>query len=102
MDISIVEGWTGNLDFQLLADGVAYDLSGFTVTLSLFDTGAKAVNTTSDVSVIDATGGKVRYTPDSADLTSRMSPYAARFKVTNGSAVVFFPSGQAGVWTVRK
>jgi hypothetical protein len=54
------------------------------------------------VSILTATEGKVRMTPDTGDFQSEDSPYELRFKVVDGaSAVVFFPSGEAVNLIVR-
>ena len=51
--VEITEGWTGDLDFTLTADGVAVDLTGATVELVL-TTGSTVVDTSGDVTVVDA------------------------------------------------
>lgn len=99
----IVEGWTGDLDFQLKADGVIVNLTGLTVELVLTDRDGVAVTTTGNITVFDAANGKVRYIPDAADLDDAKSPYRARWKVTDGTGkIVFFPNGVGDVYVVRK
>lgn len=99
----IVEGWTGNLDFALTADGVAIDGTGSTVTLVLRTRNGMSVPTTGKVAWLAQASGTVRYQPALADLKADQSPYEARFKVTDGSSKdVYFPNGQADAWTVRK
>lgn len=91
--IELVEGWTGNVDFTLLADGTAVNLTGSTVTLTLRDRTGTVIDTTSDVSVPTPASGVVRYSPDAIDLTASGSPYSARWKVVDGSSkVTYFPS----------
>jgi len=102
MNISVVEGWTGDLNFQLLADGAAYNLTGTTVTLVLLDSNGATIDTTGDLSVTDAVLGKVRYSPDAGDFRASVSSYSARVKVALGSQVIFFPSGAPGIWTINK
>ena len=102
MNIDLVEGWTGVLNFQLLADGAAYNLTGLTVALLLRNSGGGPVVTTGDTAIVTATAGKVSYTPDAEDLRAVGSPYYARFSVTNGAQIVYFANVTPGVWTVRK
>lgn len=97
--IEITEGWTGDLDFTLTADGAAVDLTGATVELVL-TTGSTVVDTSGDVTVVDAATGSVRYTPDPADLTP--GQYRAHWKVTDGGKVVFYPNGRGDLWIVYR
>lgn len=100
--VEFVEGWTGPLDFQLLNDGVAQDLTAMTVTGQARNRLQASVDLSSDVSVVTATDGKVRLTPDATDFDSDASPYELRFKVVDAAtATVFFPSGEAIVLVVR-
>lgn len=104
MQIDVTEGWTGGLIFQLLADGVipSGSLPG-TPELILKNKTGTLIDTTGDVSVVDAALWKVKYTPDAVDFSASGSPYTAKWKVTDaGSQVVFFPSGVADVWRVHK
>ncbi len=102
--VELVEGWTGNVDMRLKADGVAQNLTGSVVTLILRDRNGVEVDTTGDVSVPDAVNGIVRYGPDSVDLTNVGSPYSARWRVVDGSSkVTFFPSSvDPDAWKVGK
>ena len=101
-DLPIVEGWTGDLDFALKADGAVVDLTGMTVELLLYKADKTLVDTASDVTVPDAANGVVRYSPDPTDLLAADTPHTSRFKVTDGGGkVVYFPSGQLDRWTVR-
>lgn len=102
MDLELVEGWTGVLDFILKADGVAVDLTGMTVELLLYKADGTQVDTTSDLTVTDAAAGTVRYSPDGADLLASETPHRSRFKVTDGSGkIVYFPNGAMDRWLVR-
>jgi hypothetical protein len=102
LKVEFVEGWTGPLDFQLLNDGAVQDLSTMTVTGQARNRLNALVDLSSDVSVVSATDGKVRITPDAADFESESSPYELRFKVVDvATAVVFFPSGEAVTLIVR-
>lgn len=97
MDVQLTEGWTGPVDVQLLADGVAVNLTSCTVALVLTGRDGVAVTTTGNVTIIDAAAGKVRYSPDAADLDADQSPYRARYKVTDVlGKIVYFPSGVGG------
>ena len=101
MPLTIVEGTTANMDFTLTADGAAVNLTGATVVLVLSDKDGTAVTTTGDVTVVTAADGKVRYQPDAADLDASLSPYRARFKVTDSSSqIAYYPNSLADVWTV--
>jgi hypothetical protein len=100
--VEFVEGWSGPLDFELLNDGAAQDLTTMTVTGQARNRLNALVDLSSDVTVITATDGKVRMTPDTGDFQSEDSPYELRFKVVDaGLAVVFFPSGEAVNLIVR-
>lgn len=98
--LSVVEGTTAALTFQLLAAGVPINLTGSTVTLQLTGSDGIDVNAPA-VAVIDTVNGKVTYTPLAADLSSMRSPYAARFKIVgSGGQVSFCPSGYRDEWNV--
>lgn len=102
MSIEVVEGWTGDLDFVLQADGVAVDLTGATVELILYKSDETLIDTSSDITVTDAASGAVSYSPDETDLLASESPLRSRFKVTDGSGkVVYFPNARMDTWTVR-
>ena len=101
MPLTIVEGTTANMDFTLTADGAAVNLTGATVVLVLSDKDGTAVTTTGDVVVVTAAEGKVRFAPDAADLDASLSPYRARFKVTDsGGQISYYPNTAADPWTV--
>jgi len=103
MDVDWVEGETAPRDFILKEDGVAFDGTGFTPTLVVVDRTGAAVDTTGDVAWVDAAIGKVRYTPDAADLVAAKGELRARFKVTDGGgAFGYFPRGEPDIWRVRK
>jgi hypothetical protein len=102
MPLEVIEAWTGDLDFQLKNDNVAVNLTGTTVVLILQDNNGAAVTLAGTTSTFDAVLGKVRLSPNAADLVAAKSPYNARWKVTDGAGkVVFFPSGTDDVWIVR-
>lgn len=95
---NLVVGQTEPVEQQLTRNGVAENLTGATVELILWR-GAVTINTAADVTAYDVALGKVRYTPDWDDLTPGV--YQARWKVTKGSSIGFFPDGPADIWTVR-
>lgn len=100
--VEFVEGWSGALDFELLNDGTAQNLTSTTVTGQARNRLNQTVDLTSDVTVTDSTGGQVRLTPDTGDFAAEGSPYELRFKVVDSSAaIVFFPSGEAITLIVR-
>ncbi len=79
----LVEGWTR-----------------MTATLVLKDLDGNTVDTSGDVSIVDATNWQVRYTPDASDLV--VGRYHGRFKVTDGSGgIAYFPSDEWDVWLIR-
>jgi len=84
-----VEGETAAKPFTLKGDDVALDLSGMTVTLELRGRDGSSVDTTSKVSVTSASEGQVTFAPAVGDLKASLSPYEARFVVTDGSGKVF-------------
>jgi hypothetical protein len=100
--VDVVEGWTAAIDMQLNADGVAVNLTGATVELILRGVDGARVGSSGNLSIINSTGGQVRYLPDVGDLVARRSPYRARFKVTDAAAkIAFYPSGESDSWVVR-
>jgi hypothetical protein len=102
LQVEFVEGWSGPLDFELLNDGAAQDLTSITVTGQARNRLMQAVDMTSDVSILTATEGKVRLTPDTGDFPAAHSPYELRFKAVDGTTgIVFFPSGEAVTLVVR-
>jgi len=106
MSRNLVEAETKPVDVTLY-DGegvnkVAINGTGLTVTLYLRDRNGGLVNVTGEVAWLVAADGTVRYSPAAGDLKVERSPYAARFKVTDGSGKdAFYPNGPADVWTVR-
>lgn len=92
----VVEGWTGRLTFQLLADGAALDGTGLTVSaLDLVDAHNHPVQTTGDFGWVTQSAGTVYYDPDASDFVAARGPYRLRYQVTDGgSKVVWFPNGK--------
>lgn len=103
LKIGIVEGWSAPLDFQLLNDGTAQDLSSMTLTGVAYNRVGLAVDLASDVTVLSATAGTVRLTPDTGDFPRDGSPYDLRFKVVdNTTQSAFFPSDESILLIVRR
>lgn len=101
--VTIVAGSTGTLYFQLLDSGVPIDLNDFTITLSLSGVDGVAITTTGDITVTatSAAAGIVYYTPDSTDLTAALSPFKARWVLTEDTgAVNYVPNAYRDQWDV--
>jgi len=90
----VVEGWTGALPFTLNADGDPVDLTGMTVTIVLKDCDGTVINNSSSgITVTNATGGEVTYAPTSAAFVALKTPYKIRFRVVDAlNKTVFFPN----------
>ena len=99
----VVEGWTGALPFQLLADGSPVDLTGLTVSLWMKDCdGTQIHSSTANVTVTDSTDGDVSFSPSSSQFVAAKSPYKLRFKVVDAlSKVVYFPNREEDVIEVN-
>jgi baseplate upper protein BppU len=98
--LTVVEGTTVPLQFQLLQNGAPLNVAGTTITLLL--TGSDRVPIQNGpVTIIDGLNGKVQYAPNPSDLSSLKSPYLARFKIVdvNGNAQ-YVPSGYRDEWNV--
>lgn len=102
MIVEWVEGETASRDFILKEDGVAFDLTGLTVTLNVYDRASVVVDTTGDLAVVTPSAGRVRYTPDATDLVAAKSDLRVRFKVVDAlGGIGYFPRGETMVWRVR-
>lgn len=102
MPLKTVEGYTGPLDFDLLANGVvdAALSTGDGLELVLKGRGGEVIATSGNVEwqTTTSSGGTAifaRYLPDAGDLRQALSPYSARFKVTRAGRVLFYPSDLA-------
>lgn len=99
----LTEGWTGPLPFTLKADDVAVDLTGLTVQMQMLDNGGQPVQLGGSLAVTTAASGLVTYSPGASDFQVVKSPYAVKFKVTDGSGkVVFFPNGPGDTIKVHR
>lgn len=103
--VRLVAGWRAPLVFELLADDEAIDLSASTVELQLFEESGAVFQYFGAVTIVDALLGLVKFTPAEGDLragASRRVLYV-RWKVTTGSEVVFFPSGERpDLWIITR
>lgn len=103
LKIGIVEGWSAPLDFQLLNDGSPQNLTSMTLTGVAYNRVGVAVDLSSDVTVLSATAGTVRLTPDTGDFVKDASPYDLRFKIVdNSTQSAYFPSDESIVLIVRR
>lgn len=99
----LVEGQTAPVDYRLLADGVAYDLTGCTVT-TIARTHAGMLKTLAGSTVVlVAASGTVRFSPDAGDLVATDFMLHVRFKVTRAdSKIEFFPTRDPESWVIQK
>jgi hypothetical protein len=102
LEVGLVEGWKGPVDFRLRSDGEIQDLTGYTVIGELYDRNGSVISATDDVGIVSATGGRVKLTPDTEDFRVSGSPYSLRFKATLGGEDVYFPSEEPICITVRR
>ena len=107
LKISIVEGWTAAMDFQLYNDGAEQNLTGMSVSGVARNRLSAPVTLDGNVTVITATEGRIRLFPDMTDFASTESPYELRFAIadstaTDGSAhVAYWPNEEPILLIVR-
>lgn len=96
------EGWTTPIEYILYHKNpgtgtqATFVATGMTPAVVLKDKNGTEVTTTGDVSWADATVSKIRYTPDSTDLSASLSPYKLHWKVTDlAGNIAFYPQGAA-------
>ncbi len=99
MPATFVEG-TARRVFQLTDNDVPADLAGATVELVLKTRAGVSIDTVGDVEVVEEAAAQVGYNPDAGDMTVANSPLSARFKVTKGGKVAFYPNGTPDRWEV--
>lgn len=101
---NLVEGWTDPIDCILEADGVALNLTGYTVTMVACDKSNTALTVAGTVTVVSAATGQVRYTPTSSDvlLLNANSKVYVRWKITAAGKSRYIPNGEPDQWIVRK
>lgn len=97
-----VEGWTAPVLYQLLKDEVPFDATGMTIELLLRSHAGVEVAEVGLCVWSDATQSIVRYTPAATDLLFVSSPLSARFKVTAGVQVAYFPRSEGEEWVVHR
>lgn len=102
MPLDVVAGQTAPIDYQLTADGAAFDLTGCTVTLLARTQAGATVTFTGTVALLDEDQGKVRFSPAANDLVESAVQYFVRFRIVRAdSKIDFFPTGEREVWHVR-
>ena len=94
---SITEGWTKRLTWQILADGAAFDGTGFTVSdIRITGKDGTIVDVTGDIGWVTAASGTVYYDPDATDFDADLSPYTIHFVIQDGSGKqLSVPNGKA-------
>lgn len=103
MSLFLVEGQTAPVDYKLLADGAAYDLTGCTVTTIARTNAGAAKTLAGSTTVLVAASGTVRFSPDAADFVASDFMLRVRFKVTRAdSKIEFFPTGEPESWVIQK
>jgi hypothetical protein len=98
----LIEGWTAPLRFQLTIDDAPFNASGMSVELILRGKDGVEVAEVGATTFSTPATSIVTYTPNANDLQAAKSPMRARFKVTSGSEVAFYPRGEADEWIVRR
>jgi hypothetical protein len=98
---TITEKTSSALQFQLMENGSAINLNGITVSLLLTD--SLGTTYSANTAILDATNGKVTYTPAAGDLVAYNSPYFARWKLVDGLGhVKYAPSGLRDTWVITQ
>ena len=91
MTHKIPAGTTEAQDFTILAGGVAADLTGATL-VGLQATSQRAPKTLGGVvAIVNASTGKVRYTPVAADFANE-AVFSIRWKFTTGGKTWYAPN----------
>src|SRR3990167_1651750 len=105
MEIPIIAGWTGRLDFQLLSSGIAQSIdTGDVLSAYVRDrNGCAVTSSTSALTIISSASGHVGFSPcTSSLLVAGLSPYTFRVHfLDTASKVVFFPNADAVALKVR-
>jgi hypothetical protein len=102
MNYTIVAGTTSVLRFQLLEAGSPINLLACTVELLLSDRLGNTIASPGTVSITDSDEGKVQLAPiDTSVFNATISPYTARWKVTDASGKIsYVPTGPRDIWEV--
>lgn len=93
---------TGYQDFTLYDQAGAYNGTGATVTLELYDRAGGKVEMASKVDWLVAASGTVRVSPALGDFVAGKGPYTAAFIVTVSGLTYAFPSKEPDTWKVWK
>jgi len=101
MPLTVVEGWTGDIDLVMREAGSPSNLTGASVELRLFDKDGTEVTEGGSLAITgDPLAGTVRYSPGALDFLRSRSPMYARVEKVSGGKTTWFPSVNADVWTV--
>lgn len=102
MNYDIVAGTTDVIQFQLIENGEAINLTSITVALLLEDWTGTAVSSPGTISVIDALNGKIQLAPtNSSVFVASAGPYYARWSLTaSGGLVSYVPSSNRDIWNI--
>lgn len=103
--VPLVAGDREPMNFELLVDDEAMDLSASTVALQLFEESGAVFQYAGSVSIVDAESGLVRFSPAVGDLRAGASRriLSARWKVTTGSEIRSFPNGpRPDLWIISR
>ncbi len=106
----LVEGWTAPLDFQLkLVDpqtkvATDFDLTGLALpAIRAHNQTGSVIPLVGLMTIVDLVTGKIRFTPDAADLVKALSPYFVRFEIADvNGKLAFWPNNIAMEWVIRK
>lgn len=102
LEVQHVEGTTYPYDFTLKLEGSAVNRDGATIEVEFTDADGDAVAFAGTCAWISAAAGTVRVTPTADDLPFSTGQVRARFKVTLGGQVEYFPNAAPDVWRIRK
>ena len=96
--LEFAETETAPRDIPVTDGGVAFDLTGATISLILYDSSETIVSNPGTCAAFgDPALGVVRFTPANASvLLAAKSPYRARIKVTKSGADYLFPNDAHG------
>ena len=97
----IISGTTSAIPFQIIDAGVPVDLTAATVALLLADKTGTTVSSPGTITTTNATEGRVTLTPaNSSVFVASNGPYAARWRVTIGGLISYYPEGPRDIWEI--
>jgi hypothetical protein len=102
---NLVTGWTDFIDFQILLDGVAPNLTGYGVPVMYFrDKNGTTLTVNGTVSWQDASTAKARFLPSDANqIKDSNAPLRVRAELTDGAGrKSYIPNAQPDEWHVGK